>query len=253
MAAGRRSRLVVHHSLVARLSVAAELSDAERDLIIRDTSASVRRKAGVVVSEEGSPNNWVHAVLDGVACRYKQLSDGRRQITSFILPGDFCDWRTPALRWTDHGILTLTPCTMIALDPTTIERWSKYPALRHALSWAGLVEEAILREWIVNLGARDAVTRTGHLFCEIFSRLTIVGLSRPDGFDARLTQEVLAQALGLSLVHMNRSMKRLRDLGLMTFREGRVEIHELDKLKAVSDFDPAYLHLQGLRRPVHSV
>lgn len=142
---------------------------------------------------------------------------------------------------------------MTALDPRTIERWSEHPALRHALSWAGLVEEAIPREWIVNLGGRNAVTRTGHLFCELFHRLQLVGLATPNGFEAKLTQEVLAHALGLSVVHVNRSMKLLRDKELMTLRSGQVEIHDLEKLMSFSDFDPAYLHLQGLRRPVHSV
>ena len=227
---------------VAKLTAAADLSEEEKQAIRRvyaDTREVPAR--GDIISEGEKPEH-VHIILDGWAARYKILADGGRQITAFLLPGDFCDLHVTILGEMDHSILALTPVTVAYVSHKTMESLPRErPELGRAMWWATLVDEAVLRSWIVNLGRRDAHARIAHLFCEIHARLKVVGLA--DGeFDVPLTQEVLADALGLTPIHINRVLQRLRSEGLISFRAGMLTIHDAAALRDVAGFDPNYLH-----------
>ena len=185
----------------------------------------------------------MHAVLEGWAARYKVLPDGSRQIVAFLIPGDFCNLHVTILREMDHGIVALTPARVAytaqgAMDDLTRGRVE----IGGALWRATLIDEAVLRAWIVNIGGRDARERVAHLFCELHARLSLVGLTSDGHFDLPLTQEVIAEAMGLTPVHVNRTLQDLRAEDLIVFRSGVLTIPDVQRLQEVAGFEPKYLH-----------
>jgi CRP-like cAMP-binding protein len=190
-------------------------------------------------------------MVSGFACRHKMLPDGRRQIIGYFLPGDMCDARLFILRRMDHGISTLCASSVTTISRQAIlDLTTRYPRLTRAFWWNTLVEEAICREWLVNVGQRTALERLAHLFCEVHLRLQAVGLSTARGFELPVTQSELADTLALSTVHVNRTLKELRRIGLVSMSSKLLVIHDLAALRTLAMFDPSYLHLDGagLRR-----
>ena len=187
-------------------------------------------------------------LLDGLMCRYKDLRDGQRQITELHVAGDFADLHSFTLKRLDHFVMTLTPCRVAIMPHENLRRITEqYPHLTR-LYWFGTnLDAAIHREWEVSLGRRNALSRLAHLFCELYVRLGLVGLVEEDAYALDLTQTDLAECLGLTSVHVNRTLKELRERGLMEFRSGRVEISDLIGLRRIAEFDPAFLYLE--RRP----
>ena len=202
-------------------------------------------EADVDLVREGAPTGEVRLVLDGIAFRYKVIPEGRRQIMAFLLPGDLCDLQIPILGAMDHGIRTLTRCKVASISQSVVDGWTERPRVIRALWWATLVDEAVMREWIVNLGARQADQRVAHLLVELLHRLRSVGLATDKGYALPLSQEKLGECTGLSAVHVNRVVMRLRKSGLVTFQRNRVAIEDLEALSAMAGFDPGYLHLGG--------
>ncbi|MDF3063966.1 MAG: cyclic nucleotide-binding protein [Microvirga sp.] len=199
---------------------------------------------------EGDRPEEVHLILEGFACRYKMLPGGERQIMAFLVPGDFCDLHVAILGEMDHGIATISPCKVAYIPQRTIdELTSKHPAIARALWWATLVDEGTLREWIVNMGRRSADEQMAHLLCELLLRLESVGLAHENGFDFPVTQEELADTLGLSNVHVNRVLQQLRETGMITLTGRRLTIHDVDRLQEFAGFNPNYLHLVKRARP----
>lgn len=193
---------------------------------------------------EGDDPRHVNLILEGWACRYKQLEDGRRQIISFFLPGDLCDTHIYVLRQMDHSIGTLTPVTLTEIERGALsDVTTRHPRITQALWWDTLVTAAIQREWTVNLGQRDAVERLGHLLCEIFLRLRSVGLAEGETCPFPITQNDLGDAMGISNVHVNRTLQALRGAGLVELKSRRLTIPNLPALQAASLFNPNYLHL----------
>lgn len=195
------------------------------------------------IIHDGDRPDRVHVVLDGFACRYKMLEDGRRQITAFFVPGDFCDLHVFILRTMDHSIGALTPCTVSLVPREAVLGLLDRPSLARALWWATLVDEAVLREWVVSVGRRDARERVGHVLCELHMRLRAVGLADGGACELPLTQVELADALGLSGVHVNRTLQELRAEGLIELRGKRLMILDAARLRRAARFDPNYLHL----------
>ena len=193
---------------------------------------------------EGASPGSVRLVLDGIAFRYKTLPGGRRQVLAFLLSGDMCDLQVSILGAMDHSIRTLTRCRIATISQAVVDRWTERPHVIRALWWATLVDEAIMREWIVNLGARQAEERVAHLLVELLFRLRAVGLATDEGYTLPLSQEKLGQCTGLSTVHVNRVLTRLRRAGLVSFQRHRVDVEDLDALLAMAGFDPGYLHLK---------
>ena len=230
-------------SFIAKLRHGAALTEADQ-AALRGGVEQVRTvEAERDLVREGAPTGQVRLVLDGIALRYKTIPAGRRQIMAFLLPGDMCDLQIPILGVMDHGIRTLTRCKIASISQSVVDEWTERPRVIRALWWATLVDEAVMREWIVNLGARPADQRVAHLLVELLHRLRSVGLATDRGYALPLSQEKLGECTGLSAVHVNRVLTRLREAGLVTFQRGRVSVDDLDALSSMAGFDPSYLHL----------
>lgn len=234
---------------VSKLQHGCELTDADRARLDRITKNS--RCVGAkqdIISEGDSPDD-VHLVMEGIACRYKVLPGGSRQIMALLLPGDFCDLHVAILGAMDHSIGSITDCKMVEIPRATIDELSlNEPRITRALWWASLVDEAILREWLVSMGGRPADKQLAHLLCELLLRLQVTGRADRDSYALPMTQEDLADMLGLSAVHVNRSLQKLRDDGLITLRAHRLKILDLPRLIQFGGFNPNYLHLRDMRR-----
>lgn len=193
---------------------------------------------------EGDRPRSVFLLLEGWACRYKQLPDGRRQIVSFFIPGDLCDLNIYILKEMDHTVGAISRIRVAEIGRDEFERvMDLSPRITQALFWNELVSIAVQREWTLNLGQRSAYERIAHLFVELFLRLQCVGLTRENGCDFPLTQNDVADATGLTPVHVNRTIQELRRDDLIELRGKRLTILDLDRLKAVSMFNDNYLHL----------
>jgi CRP-like cAMP-binding protein len=230
--------------LIRKLENFAPLAEEEKAALLAASNTVRRYGAHEDLIHQGSPSDGVKVILEGLACRYKVLPDGRRQIVAYFVPGDMCDLRTFLLRRLDHSIGTLCPVEAALLpQESVLDLTERYPRLTRALWWSTLVEEAITREWIVNVGHRTAFERMAHLFCEIFFRLQAVGLTQDNRCDLPLTQTELADTLALSAVHVNRTLMDMRRARLITFQGRQLIIHDLQALQSVAGFDPNYLHL----------
>jgi CRP-like cAMP-binding protein len=231
-----------NNPLIAKLSTVTTLSEDDQRAIL-DLCAKLRevpRHKDII--EEGAKPDHVQLMVEGWAARYKLVPGGARQITALLLPGDFCDIHVKVLGRMDHGIAALTSTKVAFIPHPVIDALTARPDLARALWWTTLVDEAVLREWIVNVGRRDAYQAMGHFFCELDVRLRRVGLVVEDQFDLPITQETIADSLGLTPVHVNRILKRLRDEGMIELGSGSLTILDPGRLREISGFDPAYLH-----------
>lgn len=234
--------------LLRKMLAYADLTSAERAALSALPTRTVRRRAGEELLSEGDRPEHVHLLIDGWACRYKLLPDGTRQIVAYLIPGDLCDIHIFILKRMDHGISLLSDATVGLIDPNAmLELLDGTPRIARALFWATLVDEAILREWLVNVARRDPYERVAHLFCEMWMRMKTVGLVRDDGFDLPLTQAELGDTVGLTPVTVNRVLQRLRAEELITFKGKHLAILDVGRLKAIAGFDDNYLHLDRAR------
>jgi CRP-like cAMP-binding protein len=233
-------------ALVRKLENYVRLTDTEKRALLRAEPAVVTADPRRDIAAEHEPIEGAIQILEGFACRYKLLPDGRRQLLSFMIPGDMCDPRIFLTdRW-DHSIGSLSRIRF-AVWPrkSVLGLTSVYPRIIRAFWWCALVDEGTTREWLVNLGRRSARERLSHLICELFYRLRAVDLVRNGGFDFPVTQAELGDALGLSAVHVNRVLQDLRRDRLVRLSGGRLTVLNLDALSTVGMFQPAYLHLKA--------
>jgi CRP-like cAMP-binding protein len=229
--------------LVGRLQTVARLTEEDR-VALNDACADAREiPARRNIIREGDRPEYVHLVVEGWAARYKLLADGRRQITAFLIPGDLCDVHVTILGEMDHSITMLTRGRVAFIPRATMKALTEEPRIARALWWATLVDEAVLRSWIVNIGRRDAFQGIGHIMCELYVRMRNVGLADDHCFELPLTQEELADALGLTPVHVNRVLQRMRGDGLIAFKSGSLAILDYKRLESVAGFNPNYLHI----------
>ncbi len=230
---------------IRKLEYGAELSDQDRRHL--EEAASDVREIGPrqdLISEGDRPE-YVHLLVEGWACRYKLLPDGGRQIMAYLLAGDFCDLRIAILGEMDHSIATISASRVAYIPEKVIAQLtSKHEAINRALWWATLVDEGTLREWLVNMGRRLADKQLAHIFCELLVRLQAVGLADETGFDFPITQDELADTLGMSQVHVNRMLQQLRGDDMILLENRRVTIPDVDRLKDFAGFDPSYLHFK---------
>jgi len=231
-----------------KLRARDELS-AEEEQAIRDSVAEIRDypadKTFIRVAEE---LNHSSLLLKGIASRHKDLRDGQRQITELHVAGDFADLHSFTLKRLDHHVMTLTPCSVAIVPHEKLKEITDgYPHLTRVYWFATNLDAAIHREWELSLGRRSAISRVAHLLCELRVRLGLVGLAEELTYDLPLTQTDLAECLGLTSVHVNRTLKELREQNVVEFRSGRVVIADLRSLELIAEFDPAYLYLE--RRP----
>jgi CRP-like cAMP-binding protein len=193
---------------------------------------------------EGDKPLHMHLMLDGWACRYKQLPDGKRQVVSLFIPGDFCDLNVYLLKHMDHAIGAITRLKVAVITPEEMNKLAaERPRLMQALWCHQLVTSAIQREWTLNLGQRSAYQRLAHLLIELYVRLEAVGRARDGHCDFPLTQNDLADATGLTAVHVNRTLQELRRDGFIELERKQLNILDLPRMKEASMFNANYLHL----------
>jgi CRP-like cAMP-binding protein len=220
------------------------LSPDEIDLLRSIVGRERIVPAGEDIVSEGSRPNVSTLLLDGFAARYKLLEDGRRQITALQVPGDFIDLHAFPLKIMDHGILAMSGCRVAHVDHSDLRAiTASCPHLTRMLWLDTLVDGAIHREWIVAMGRRSKQAHLAHLICELYVRLRKVHRTNGSSFQFPLTQTAMADVLGVSLVHLNKTLQSLRKEKAFTW-EGRViTILDWEKLQAIAGFDPIYLAL----------
>lgn len=230
--------------LALRLDAYTRLSRDDRAAIER-VSRTIREVAPRRdLIREGDKPRYVHLVIEGWAHRYKTLPDGRRQIVGFFIPGDFCDLNVYILRHMDHSIGAITKLRVADIGREDMDALTvSYPRITQALWWAELVNSSIQREWTLNVGQRSAYERIAHLLVELFLRLESVGLTQGSSCEFPLTQNDLADATGLTAVHVNRTLQELRRAGLIVLQGRTLTIPDMDRLKNAALFNSNYLHL----------
>jgi CRP-like cAMP-binding protein/ActR/RegA family two-component response regulator len=230
--------------LIRKLEGFTTLSDGDRVILARISAETRLVAPGTDLVREGDKPEGVFLVMAGMACRHKLRANGARQIMAYLVPGDLCDLDVVLLSRMDHTISTLSNCRVARLAPeTVVDLLENHPRITRALRKAQLVDEATLREWLVNVGRRSAPERLAHLFCELLVRLEVVGCASEDAYELPVTQVDLADTTGLTSVHVNRTLRELRQKGLIELRRGRLRILDLPRLQALAEFRPDYLHL----------
>ncbi len=231
--------------LQRNFGIFAELSQEDHSPAERPAPNNVREVAARRdLIREGEKPRGVNLILAGWACGYKQLPDGRRQIISFLIPGDLADANVFILGRMDYSIGAITPVRYAEIGPASFEQLMvERPHLSPSLGWRALATAAINREWILNIGQRGAYERLAHLLCELLARLGAAGLARGDGCDFPLTQTDLAEATGLTPIHVNRTLRQLRRDGLIELSRRKLTVPDPERLRSVASFNPDYLHL----------
>lgn len=205
-----------------------------------------RLDAGSYLVRDGALPSNCAVLVDGFAYRQKMTGDGSRQILAVCIPGDAVDLQNIFLEVSDHAVQMLTRGIVADLAREALQQLVlTRPAIGRAVIQLTLVEASILREWIVNVGRRDARERIAHILCEFAVRLESRGLAFDHGFELPMTQEQLADATGLTSVHVNRVLKALEADGLIERRRRHVYFPNWRALQDVGDFSRAYLHLPG--------
>ena len=230
--------------LIRKLASIAILTEEEHRIVQSLPARTVTFSAEYDIFRAGDTSSQCCLILDGWACRYKLLDQGRRQIFSFHVPGDVPDLQSLHLPTLDYSLGTLTNATVAFIPHENLrDLMLRFPRFG-ALLWRDtLIDGAIFREWMTGMGQKTAYSQMGHLFCEIYAKLKAVGLADDLRCTLPITQAELGDALGLSNVHVNRVLQALRSQGLISLRNRTLVIHDWDELVRASEFDPTYLHL----------
>lgn len=228
---------------ITKLSGLAELTAADAAALQKVTSHPGRYAARQDLIREGDEPGPMFVVLEGWVCRYKILPSGTRQIMAFLMPGDACDLHIKLLEAMDHSIQAVTPALVASIGRGEMQTMMhEHPNIARAMYSAQLVDEGILRAWIVSMGRRSSTERVAHLICELYLRARGIGLAGDGEFALPLSQLVLADALGMTAVHINRVLKELRLAGAMALTRGSVTILDPGMLVRIAGFDENYLH-----------
>ncbi len=233
--------------LIRKLEQFGTLSSEERR-VLEDLPINARPvEADQDLAREGQASSHCILLLSGMVCRYRLLQNGQRQIMSFHFPGDILDLTSLLLGKMDHNIGTLTPVEVTPIAHATLLDWTeRHPRLGRLLWRDTLVDAAMFREWVVNVGRRSALARTAHLLCEIITRLSSVGLTHDHTCDLPITSAEIADATSLSMVHVNRVLQDLRTKNLVELRGKTLLMLDWAGLQQAGGFDPAYLQYGGV-------
>jgi CRP-like cAMP-binding protein len=237
------------HPLVRKLESVVTLTSEERAALHALPMAVRELDAGQDIAREGDRPSQSCLVLDGMAFRYKVLGDGRRQIFSFHIAGDVPDLQSLHVERMDHSLAAVSPCRVGLIQHRTLyDLHDRWPRLAGAFWRDTLIDAAIFREWMVGMGRRRAPVRIAHLLCELYVKFDALGMVEGNSVPLPITQETIADSLGLSPVHVNRALKVLRAKNLFTFERRTLTIQKWKELARFAEFDPAYLHLQPTKR-----
>ncbi|TWH01317.1 CRP-like cAMP-binding protein [Mesorhizobium sp. J18] len=230
--------------LLIKLARRDELSDEERQAVEAAIAKIDMVAAGRELVAEGARLNHSILLIEGFTARCKILRDGTRQIASLHIDGDFIDLHSFVLKVMDHTIVALTQCRIAIVPHERLKLITeRYPHLTRLLWLNTVIDAAIHREWLVSVGRRSAQASLAHLLCEMYLRLHAVGKVTEWSFVLPVTQADLGDMLGLSIVHVNRNVKKLRETGFIVWEGSRVTIRDWDRLSELAEFDPTYLSL----------
>lgn len=219
------------------------LTEAQKQILESAVSGTKALPPRTVLQRRGEVVNQSALLIDGVMCRYIDDHEGHRQLVSLQVPGDFVDLHAFPLKRLDHDVASLGPCTVATFEHHTLaEILEQHPRLTRWLWFSTMLDAAIHREWIFRLGRLGADGRVAHLFCELHERLAMVELAKDGCFAFPATQADVAEACGITGVHVNRVLRLMRERGLVVFRGNEVRILDLPGLKALAEFDPVYLY-----------
>lgn len=219
------------------------LSEEEREVIERSISSVRTLPARQQVVHRGELVNTSILLLEGFMCRYLDDREGYRQLVSMHVPGDFVDLHGFPMKRLDHDIATLGPCTVAYVEHGALaEILEQHPRLTRWLWFSTLLDAAVHREWIFRMGRLGAEGRVAHFFCELNARLEMVELAHDGRFLLPATQADVAEACGITGVHVNRVLRLMRERRLLLFRSGEVQITDIVGLTALAEFDPLYLY-----------
>jgi CRP-like cAMP-binding protein len=235
-----------HTALIRKLETITVLAEDDRAAVLALPATVKEFAADRDIVCEGDRPSQCCLLLEGFLCRYKVLPDGNRQIMSFHIPGDIPDLQSLHIDVMDHNLATIEASKVAFIPHEAVRKLThSHPRIADAFWRDTLIDGAIFREWIVNVGSREAYSRIAHLLCEIFIKLRAVGLVTGNGFKLPLTQAEIADATGLSSVHVNRSLMKLRADGLITLERYACTIPDFARLEEAATFDPTYLHLKS--------
>lgn len=232
--------------VLRRLEARGPLSEEDRAAVLGlPFTPRTLEPAAYLVREGEAPENCA-ILLSGFAYRHKVTGDGERQIMSVHMRGEFLDLQNSFLGVADHNVQALTRCEIAAVPVSALRQLAQdHPRVGRAMWIETLIDGAIFREWIVNVGRRDSISRISHLLCEFALRLEAAGLAQDHRYEMPMTQEQIADCTGLTPVHVNRVLKELGRMGLIQREKRAVSIVQWDRLMQIGDFNTRYLHLEN--------
>ena len=234
------------NALIEKLTRRDIVSDSELAALAEVLDPPRKVDAHVDIVLEHAYTEHSILLLEGFTARYSTLADGRRQITEINVAGDFVDLHSLLMKQMDHGVVTLCPCIIAHAPHSRLRKLTEEHGHLTRLLWLDtIIDAAIHRQWLVAMGRRSGLGHLAHLVCELFTRLSAVGLNDGQTFHMPLTQTVLSDALGLSTVHVNRLIAELRREGLVRWTNPQIEILDWPRLAQIAEFDPTYLRLHS--------
>jgi len=221
---------------------------ALRDVVARDLRALVRDvvdvRAGRSIVLETQRCPQLYLVETGWVFRSRSMAGGQRQIVNYALPGDFLCVDSVLFKSSSFDLFARTNVTLYRIDaPATPDMFERHPGLAAAVSWTAGQDESVLAERVVSLGRRDSLAKLAHQLCELIERLSVIGLMPGNIIETPLNQEDFADILGISVIHVNRTFRRLHEENIAEYRKGQIEILDRRRLAEIAGFDAAYLHL----------
>jgi CRP-like cAMP-binding protein len=233
--------------MVRRLERYAPLGEADREALLGLPHSVRTLPANAHIIRDGDAPRHCSLLLSGFTYRYKLTGQGGRQIISLHMAGEFLDLQNSLLHVADHSVQALTEVVVASIPPGTIEELAlTRPAIGRALWIDTLIDASIFREWVVNVGRRDSRARVAHILCEFSLRLEAAGLASNHHYELPMTQEQLADAVGLTSVHVNRVLKQLGEAGLIDRDKRRIVIRDWQRMRDAGDFNERYLHHDAL-------
>lgn len=233
-------------AMVRKLEHWRELSDEDRKAILELPFTRRELNAGQHIVWDGDKPQYTTLLMSGFAYRHKVAGNGGRQIMSIHMKGDIVDLQNSLLGLADHNVQMLTPGEVALIPVAAVQALAfDHPTVGQAMWYETLVDGSIFREWLLNVGRRDARTRIGHLLCEFAIRMETSGLGKQDEYELPITQEQLADAVSLTPVHVNRTLMAMESDGLIRRNKRFIHITDWKQMAKSSDFQPRYLHLDA--------